>query len=184
MPSPKRTCTGLISRSRPGHKSSWISIFFYFFSFSCVVSLTFQKFSGGEKEKKFQIVVAQSRRVPFRPSFKLLGHTTQNKKTGFFVPLQTRKWRVTPDTIEINSKSCFFFFFFEQIDLRQPCAQISKTRDVFFFFFKSNNPSARRACGLRDGSTETLTSRTDRSLGVKPKRSKKKGNPLTRQATK
>lgn len=96
MPSPKRTCTGLISRSRPGHKSSWISLFFYFFSFSCVVSLTFQKFSGGEKEKKFQIVVAQSRRVPFRPSFKLLGHTTQNKKTCFFVP---------PSNSEVESHS-------------------------------------------------------------------------------
>jgi hypothetical protein len=65
-----------------------------------------------KRKKKFQIVVAQSRRVPFRPAFKLLGHTTQNKKLVFFSPfkLGSEESLLSPDTIEINSKSWFFSF--------------------------------------------------------------------------
>lgn len=115
MPSPKRTQTGLISRSRPGHKSSWISFSLFFLIFLCCFFFYFSEIQRGrEKRKKVSDCCGAIPPCAISSRVQTAGpHNTKynKKKLVYFSPLQTRKWRVTPDTIEINSKSWFFPFF-------------------------------------------------------------------------
>jgi hypothetical protein len=103
----------LISRSRPGHKSSWISFSLFFLIFLCCFFYFSEIQWGREKKEKksFRLLWRNPAVCHFVPRSNCWA--TQHKiKNWFFYPfkLGSGESLLSPDTIEINSKSWFFSF--------------------------------------------------------------------------